>query len=44
MFRDLLSKKEKEWEVSKKESFERMEELSEVFSGSKPLTRIEKNG
>ncbi|EDV23219.1 uncharacterized protein TRIADDRAFT_27621 [Trichoplax adhaerens] len=43
MFRNMLSKKESEWESSKKESSERMEELGEVFSGSKPLARIEKN-
>jgi len=42
-FKKMLSKKQKNWENCKKESVERMTELSEVFSGSKPLTRVEKN-
>lgn len=44
MFKKLLNEKELKWDFSKKESKERIEELSEVFSGTKPLTRIEKNG
>ena len=32
------------WEAYKKEGSERMTELGEVFSGTKPLTRVEKNG
>jgi hypothetical protein len=36
--------KQNKWEKYKKEGVERMMELSEVFSGKKPLTRIEKNG
>ena len=43
-FKKMLSKKQRKWENCKKESVERMTELSEVFSGSKPLTRVEKNG
>lgn len=40
----MLSKKQSKWETCKKESVERMTELNEVFSGNKPLTRVEKNG
>jgi WASH complex subunit strumpellin len=36
--------KQNKWEKYKKEGVERMMELSEVFSGTKPLTRVEKNG
>ncbi|KAK7873803.1 hypothetical protein R5R35_005787 [Gryllus longicercus] len=42
LFKHLLMEKQKKWEACKKECVERMVELSEVFSGSKPLTRIEK--
>lgn len=44
MFKMMLSQKQGNWEKNKKEGIERMDELSEVFSGTKPLTRIEKNG
>lgn len=44
MFKQLLAKKQDKWEMLKKEGTERMEELGEVFSGTKPLTRVEKNG
>ena len=40
----MLSQKQEKWEKCKAESVERMSELSEVFSGSKPLTRVEKKG
>lgn len=40
----LLVEKQNKWEKYKKEGVERMTELSEVFSGMKPLTRVEKNG
>lgn len=40
----MLLEKQTKWEGYKKEGSERMQELSEVFSGMKPLTRIEKNG
>lgn len=43
MFRFLLSEKEKKWEATKKEGTERCMELADVFSGTKPLTRVEKN-
>ncbi|XP_031552063.1 WASH complex subunit 5-like [Actinia tenebrosa] len=43
MFKMMLSQKQGNWEKNKKEGIERMDELSEVFSGTKPLTRIEKN-
>ena len=40
----MLAQKQVHWEKHKNEGVERMDELSEVFSGTKPLTRIEKNG
>jgi WASH complex subunit strumpellin len=40
----LLTEKQSKWEKYKQEGVERMMELSEVFSGTKPLTRVEKNG
>jgi hypothetical protein len=40
----LLVEKQNKWEKYKKEGVEHMTELSEVFSGMKPLTRVEKNG
>ncbi|XP_065061996.1 WASH complex subunit 5-like [Rhopilema esculentum] len=42
-FKKMLSQKQDKWEKCKKESVERMTELSDVFSGTKPLTRVEKN-
>lgn len=44
MFKKLLDEKQLKWEAYKKEGSERMTELGEVFSGTKPLTRVEKNG
>lgn len=44
MFKQMLSEKQIKWESYKKEGSERMTELAEVFSGIKPLTRVEKNG
>ena len=44
MFKQMLTEKQDKWEAYKKEGRERMEELSDVFSGTKPLTRVEKNG
>lgn len=44
MFRKMLDEKQVKWESFKKECSERMQELAEVFSGTKPLTRVEKNG
>ncbi|XP_014669948.1 PREDICTED: WASH complex subunit strumpellin-like [Priapulus caudatus] len=43
MFKQMLATKQDKWELYKKESTERMTELTEVFSGAKPLTRVEKN-
>ncbi|KAF6031772.1 KIAA0196 [Bugula neritina] len=43
MFRKMLDEKEKKWESCKKECRERMQELADVFSGTKPLTRVQKN-
>ncbi|XP_038056716.1 WASH complex subunit 5-like [Patiria miniata] len=43
MFKKMLSEKQKKWELYKQESVERMIELGEVFSGTKPLTRVAKN-
>ena len=44
MFRKMLDEKKDKWELQKKDGIERMQELSDVFSGTKPLTRVEKNG
>ena len=44
MFRKMLDEKKLKWEAHQKEGSERMQELSDVFSGTKPLTRVEKNG
>ncbi|XP_051878865.1 WASH complex subunit 5 [Pristis pectinata] len=43
MFKQMLSEKQAKWESYQKEGSERMTELAEVFSGVKPLTRVEKN-
>uniref|UniRef100_A0A3Q3ET57 WASH complex subunit 5 n=1 Tax=Labrus bergylta TaxID=56723 RepID=A0A3Q3ET57_9LABR len=43
MFKQMLSEKQLKWESYKTEGSERMTELAEVFSGVKPLTRVEKN-
>ncbi|KAJ8877566.1 hypothetical protein PR048_022021 [Dryococelus australis] len=43
MFKQLLAEKENKWEKFKKEGVERLTELADVFSGTKPLTRVEKN-
>ncbi|XP_078253866.1 WASH complex subunit 5 [Rhinoraja longicauda] len=43
MFKQMLSEKQVKWESYQKEGSERMTELAEVFSGVKPLTRVEKN-
>ena len=40
----MLNEKRVKWEENKKEGSERMQELSDVFSGTKPLTRVDKNG
>ncbi|KAJ8943604.1 hypothetical protein NQ318_006606 [Aromia moschata] len=43
VYKKLLSEKEQHWEELKDESHKSLVELSEVFSGTKPLTRIQKN-
>ncbi|XP_075681849.1 WASH complex subunit 5 isoform X1 [Rhinoderma darwinii] len=43
MFKQMLSEKQSKWENYKTEGSERMTELADVFSGVKPLTRVEKN-
>ncbi|CAB1321350.1 unnamed protein product [Coregonus sp. 'balchen'] len=43
MFKQMLSEKQLKWESYRTEGAERMTELAEVFSGVKPLTRVEKN-
>lgn len=43
IIKQLLSGKEEKWQRHKTEANERIGELSEVFSGQKPLIRIEKN-
>ncbi|KAE8748690.1 hypothetical protein FOCC_FOCC004493 [Frankliniella occidentalis] len=43
LFKKLLSEKSNRWNSDKREAVERMQELAEVFSGTKPLTRVDKN-
>ncbi|CAH0547854.1 unnamed protein product [Brassicogethes aeneus] len=43
MFKNLLHEKEKQWEDLKQQSYKSLCELSEVFGGSVPLSRIQKN-
>ncbi|CAG0896952.1 unnamed protein product [Darwinula stevensoni] len=43
IYKFLLQEKESKWKTYKTECTERMTELSEVFAGTKPLSRIEKN-
>ncbi|XP_071964498.1 WASH complex subunit 5-like [Antedon mediterranea] len=43
MFKKMLNEKQEKWEDYQKEGRERMEELGDVFSGTKPLTRIARN-
>ncbi|KJE94402.1 strumpellin, variant [Capsaspora owczarzaki ATCC 30864] len=43
LFSELLERKQAKWQACQKEAAERMTELADVFSGTKPLTRIEKN-
>lgn len=43
MYKQLLTEKENHWDKLKSNSYNSLVELSEVFSGTKPLTRIEKN-
>eukprot|EP01125_Pyxidicula_operculata_P012814 TRINITY_DN4218_c0_g1_i3.p1 TRINITY_DN4218_c0_g1~~TRINITY_DN4218_c0_g1_i3.p1 ORF type:complete len:1114 (+),score=245.98 TRINITY_DN4218_c0_g1_i3:40-3381(+) len=43
LIRSILEGKQDKWEQAKKESTERVKELSEVFSGAKALSRVEKN-
>lgn len=43
-FRKLLQEKRNTWSLTKQECIEMLNELADVFSGNKPLTRIEKNG
>lgn len=43
IYKLLLNQKVDKWQAFKKESLERITELSEVFSGTKPLTRIKPN-
>lgn len=43
MFKTLLDKKEEKWTSCQKETKERLLELADVFSGTKPLARVDKN-
>lgn len=43
LFEKLLATKEERWQRCMKETSDRMIELSEYFTGDKPLTRVEKN-
>jgi WASH complex subunit strumpellin len=40
----LLSEKFDRWSANRKDAVERLVELANVFSGTIPLTRVEKNG
>ncbi|KAK9752192.1 Hereditary spastic paraplegia protein strumpellin [Popillia japonica] len=42
-FKSLLADREKKWDELKKESYNSLNELADVFGGTKPLSRIEKN-
>lgn len=44
MFRQLLTEKKQNWEKCQSECIDRLTELADVFSGTKPLSRVEKNG
>ncbi|XP_066254336.1 WASH complex subunit 5 isoform X1 [Euwallacea similis] len=43
LYKSLMLEKDSQWEDLKRNSYESLIELSEVFSGSKPLSRIKKN-
>ena len=43
MFKCLLDNKAEKWNSCQKETAERLLELADVFSGSKPLARVSKN-
>ena len=43
MFKSLLDRKEEKWNSCQKETGERLLELADVFSGTKPLARVDKN-
>lgn len=43
ILKDLITEKEQRWENFRKEALDRVNELSEAFSGSRPLSKIEKN-
>ena len=43
MFKSMLAHKEEKWNAAKAEGKDRCVELAEVFSGTKPLARVEKN-
>ncbi|KAL3276150.1 hypothetical protein HHI36_020869 [Cryptolaemus montrouzieri] len=43
LFKNILNEKENQWTTLKNESYKSVVELSEVFSGNKPLSRIKKN-
>uniref|UniRef100_A0A1B6MUI7 WASH complex subunit strumpellin n=2 Tax=Graphocephala atropunctata TaxID=36148 RepID=A0A1B6MUI7_9HEMI len=43
LFKTLLTEREEKWGKCRREAEERMAELAEVFSGTKPLTRVDKN-
>ena len=43
MFQSLLDVKQTKWDKHRDEGSDRMKELSEVFGGNTPLSRVEKN-
>lgn len=44
MLKSMLANRDAKWKESKSDVVKRLVELSDVFSGTIPLTRIEKNG
>ena len=43
MFTQMLDEKQEKWDALRHEGSDRMSELSDVFGGNTPLTRVEKN-
>ena len=43
MFSKMLDEKQQQWDALRHEGSDRMKELSDVFGGNTPLSRVEKN-
>lgn len=44
LFRWLLAERQRNWRRDRADSVDRLTELADVYSGAKPLARVEKNG